>query len=96
MVEVTGGEWPRGRTNTLKVSHPQRTVPTEGERPWGWGVLLIDSEQPRGRVLAKGGQAARQAASACRGRVAPLLTEGEQLKGPCSSPQGRHFLARWA
>ena len=39
MVEVTRGEWPRGRTNTSKVRNPWGTVLTEGEQPRELGVL---------------------------------------------------------
>ena len=52
MVEVTGGEWPRGRTNTSKVSHTRGTVPTEGEWPRGWRVLA-EGEQPQGGLVAE-------------------------------------------
>ena len=68
VVEVTGGEWPKGRTNTLKVSNPRGTVPTEGQRPWGWGVLA-EGEQPQGRLIAEP-----------RGK---LLGDGEQPQGGC-------------
>ena len=67
MVEVTGGEWPRGTTNTSKVRNPQGIVLIEGEQPRGRGVLaegkypyslkgglLAEGEQPRVGMPASG------------------------------------------
>ena len=61
MVEVTGGEWSRGRTNTSKVRNPRGTVLTEGEQPLWWGMLAegeyprsLTAGSPRGGVLVEG------------------------------------------
>ena len=81
MVEVIGGEWPMGRTDTLKVSHPRGTVLAGGGAcsqtasslgagcsPMGGSPQGRALAKPRGGLLAEGEQ--------------PLPVEGEQL--PCS------------
>ena len=65
VVEVTGGEWPRGRTNTSKVRNRQGTVLTEGKQPWDGGILA-EGEQP---LFARGEQ------------LGGVLAEGEQPPG---------------
>ena len=45
MVEVTRGEWPRGKTNTSKVGNPRGTILIEGEQCRGWG-MLAEGEYP--------------------------------------------------